>query len=272
MTTADMAAARSLAGKRIVITRAREQSAALSDKLRQLGAEPVECAAISIAPLLDFAELDRAILDLAGYDWVIFTSVNGVEAFLARLAQLGVGVDSGALRNLNIGAIGPATAAALEKAGCKPTFVPSRYVAEAIIEQIGDVQGCRVLLPRADIARKALVHGLREKGATVDEVAAYRTVHSEGGPELATLLAHGEIDAVTFTSSSTVRYTLDSLENAVCREQAVALLNSAALVCIGPITAATAAEQGLTVSKVAAEYTLEGLVKALVEVIGVQEA
>jgi uroporphyrinogen-III synthase len=149
--------------------------------------------------------------------------------------------------------------------GCAPAFVPDTYVAEAIIEQIDDVQGRRILLPRADIARQALATGLRERGATVDEVAAYRTVHAGGAGSLAELLSRGSVDAVTFTSSSTVRYTVGGMvEAGLDKPQAVEMLNRTAVVCIGPVTAATATELGLHVSAIADEYTTEGLVDALV--------
>ncbi|MBF6612107.1 MAG: uroporphyrinogen-III synthase [Chloroflexi bacterium] len=253
-----------LKGKRIVVTRAREQSASLVEQLRGLGALPVECPAIRIAPLRDFARLDAAIEELASYDWVIFTSVNGVRAVASRMAELGK--DAAVLATRKVAAIGPATRARLEELGLAPTFMPDSYVAEAIIEQIGDVGGCRLLLPRADIARHALAQGLRERGALVDEVAAYKTVHGEGAAALLDLLRSASVDAVTFTSSSTVRYTISSLTQAGAGEQEAAnLMNSAAVVCIGPITAATAAECGLNVTAVAEEYTANGLVEALVQ-------
>jgi hydroxymethylbilane synthase len=252
-----------LEGRRIVVTRAGTQAAGLVERLRALGAVPVECPAIAIAPLEDFAPLDAAIRRLESYDWVIFTSVNGVEAFSDRMQALKMGPSLLSARKL--GAIGPATRDRLEALDCSPDFVPDAYVAEAIVEQIPDIKGCRVLLPRADIARKALADGLRERGAQVDEVAAYRTVHGEASVSLAALLSSGSVDAITFTSSSTVRYTIDSLVQAgIESRHVVDFMNSAAVVCIGPITAATAAEHGLNVTAVAGEYTTGGLVDALI--------
>lgn len=251
-----------LAGRQIVVTRASEQSDDLIARLRDLGATPIECPAISIAPLPDFTELDAAISRLETYDWVIFTSVNGVTAVASRMSALGV--DKAVLCSRNLAVIGPATQEALVELGCQPRFMPDSYVAEAIVEQIGDVSGCRVLLPRADIARKALATGLREKGALVDEVDAYRTVTGAGIAALADLLRTGTADAVTFTSSSTVRYTIDGLVASGWETgQAVELLNASAIVCIGPITAQTAREYGLNVAAVADEYTARGLVGAL---------
>jgi uroporphyrinogen III methyltransferase/synthase len=232
-------------------------------KLLALGAEPVECPAISIAPLEDFGELDAAIARLESYDWVVFTSVNGVEVFASRMSE--VGGDPTALCSRKLAAIGPATRSRLEELGCAVAFMPDSYVAEAIVEQIGDVRGCRVLLPRADIARKALAEGLRQLGARVDEVAAYRTVHGDATASLVEQLARHAVDAVTFTSSSTVRYTIEGLVQAGLDErEAVELLNGAAVVCIGPITAGTATACGLNVTSVAGTYTTDGLIEALV--------
>ena len=256
-----------LAGKRVVVTRALEQAHDLTDRLQALGADVIECPAISIAPLEDFAELDRAIERLPGYDWVVFTSANGVQAFLARLEQIGRSVE--ALRGRKLAAIGPATAAALQRAGFKLDFMPDTYVAEAIVEQIGDVRGLRILLPRADIARKALAEGLSAGGAQVDEVAAYRTVPGAGSAEMARSLQASTVDAITFTSSSTVRYTLEGLQSAgLDAESAVELLNCARIVCIGPITAETARYHGLQVASVAQEYTIQGLMDALLRLLG----
>jgi uroporphyrinogen-III synthase len=254
---------RPLEGKRIAVTRAEEQAGALLARLRALGADPIASPAIAIVPPDDFAPLDAAISRLAQYDWLIVTSANGVHALLERMAALGhVPAE---LAHLAIGAIGPATADALVGYGLHAGFVPTAYVAEAILAEIGDVAGKRVLLPRADIAREALAAGLRAKGAAVDEIAAYRTVPGAGARELAGLLRGGALDAITFTSSSTVRYLLDGLEQAgIGREEACALLARTAVICIGPITAATAEEHGLPVSAVAREYTAQGVVDALV--------
>jgi uroporphyrinogen III methyltransferase/synthase len=253
-----------LQGRRIVITRARAQAAGLVERLRVLGAVPVQCPAIAIAPPEDFAPLDRAIADLPGYDWVIFTSANAVEAVAQRILATGRGLDD--LRTRNIGAIGPATASALQRIGCEVRFMPDTYVAEAVVEQLGDVLGQRILLPRADLARKTLAEGLRAKGALVDEVTAYRTVRDRSAPSLYALLEGGTVDAVTFTSSSTVRYTVESMLDAgLSAEQVAGLLNRTKIVCIGPVTAGTAREYGLVVAAIAEEYTTEGLLDSLVK-------
>ncbi len=253
-----------LSGRRIVVTRPAAQSRALITQLQALGAAPLVCPAIAIAPLADYSALDAAIACLAEYNWLIVTSVNGVHTLLARMAELGA--DQAALQRLKIGAIGPASAQALVKYGLHAQFMPTAYVAEAILDQIGDLAGQRVLLPRADIAREILAIGLRERGAQVDEIAAYRTVPGDGATELARHIEASTIDAITFTSSSTVRYTLDGLEQiGIERGRAVALLNQTAIVCIGPITAATARAEGLRVDAMAQQFTSDGLVAALVE-------
>jgi uroporphyrinogen-III synthase len=255
---------RPLNGKHIAVTRAEEQAAGLLARLSALGATTLICPAIAIIPPHDSAALDAAIGRLEQYDWLIVTSANGVRALLDRMAALGRGALD--LAQLKIGAIGPATADALAERGLHAGFVPSAYVAESILAEIGDLSGQRVLLPRADIARAALAVGLRAMGATVDEIAAYRTVPGPGARELAGVLRAKTLDAITFTSSSTVRYLLDGLERAgVGRPEARTLLNETAVVCIGPITAATATEQGLRVDAVAQAYTTEGVVAALVD-------
>jgi uroporphyrinogen III methyltransferase/synthase len=255
---------RPLQGKRIVVTRPEAQAGGLVARLRELGAEPIVCPAIAIVPPTDYTALDTAIAHLDTYDRLIVTSANGVRALLGRMAELGR--DVGALTRLSIGAIGPATARALDEYRLRAGFVPTVYVAEAILDEIGDVAGQRILLPRADIAREALAVGLRAKGALVDEIAAYRTVPGDGARELVAQLQRQQIDAVTFTSSSTVRYLLDGLEAAgLERDVARALLQRSTIACIGPITAATAHAEGLRVDVEAREYTGEGLVVALVE-------
>jgi uroporphyrinogen III methyltransferase/synthase len=251
---------RPLFGQRVLVTRTRPQASALAAWLRSLGAEALELPTIRIAPPDDWGPLDRAIAGLAGYDWIVFTSVNGVGYFWQRLNA--AGLDARALHGRRLAAIGPATAAALQTHGLRADHVPDEYVAEAVAAGLGDVHGQRILLPRADIARPALADLLREAGATVDETTAYRTQQPETEPEeLGDLLAR--VTVATFTSSSTVRNLA-----AMAREAGLDLaetLAQATVACIGPITAATAGELGLSVDVVAEEYTMDGLVEALVE-------
>jgi uroporphyrinogen III methyltransferase / synthase len=247
-----------LAGRRVLVTRPEGQNAGLAGRLRELGAEPLVCPTVRIAPPEDTAPLDAAIARLAGYDWAIFTSANGVRFFWERLAAAGGNAE--ALAALRLGAIGPATAAALAGHGLHVDFVPERYVAEGIVEGIGDVAGQRILLPRADIARRALVDGLREKGALVDEVVAYHTT-AAGDGEGTWLLPDGErIDIATFTSPSTVRNFVALLGEGPSAEA----LAGTTIACIGPITAAAAEDLGLHADIVAAEHTVDGLIDAII--------
>jgi len=247
---------RPLFGKRVLVTRARPQASALSQLLRDLGAEPVEFPTIAIAPPSDWSGLDQAIDQLATYNWVIFTSANGVQAMVERLRALGS--DLRLLGGARVAAIGPATADALRAYGVRVDFVPAVYVAEEIAAGIGDVRGERILLPRADRARPALAENLREKGALVDEVVAYHTTAAPSG-DLRAILADGKIDIVTFTSSSTVNNLADALGQLPGEA-----LSGMLVACIGPVTARTAQELGLGVDVVAREHTVQGLVDAIV--------
>jgi uroporphyrinogen III methyltransferase/synthase len=229
-----------LTGRRIVITRPEPDAGRLAERLRALGATPVVVPAIRIE-FTDPPELDAALKRIAGYDWVIFTSRNGVEAVFRRTRSIA---------GPRVAAIGPATAQALRERGVEPDLMPTEYVAEAVLDALGDVAGRRCLLPRADIAREALTVGLTARGALVDEIAAYRTRPlAEQHADL------GAVDAVTFTSSSTVRGFLAGGP----------VPEGARIVCIGPITADTARACGLSVSAVAQEYTEDGLIAALQE-------
>jgi uroporphyrinogen III methyltransferase/synthase len=250
---------RPLFGKRILVTRAREQASELARQLAELGAEPLEFPTIQILPLDDYAELDTALTQK--YDWMIFTSVNGVKFVWERLTALGR--DARAFVNTRLAAIGPATAVELARHGLCADFVPREYVAESIAEQIGDVAGQRILLPRADIAREMLAEGLRARGASVDDVAAYRTVTTDANDphaqEIRALIERDEIDAIAFTSSSTVRGLCAALH---LKSEILNLKSTIA--CIGPITAQTARDLGLRVDIVAKEHTIAELVAALV--------
>lgn len=250
---------RPLFGKRVLVTRSREQASVLSERLMELGAEPVEFPVIQIVPPDDYSPLDEAIRRLSLYDWIIFTSVNGVKAFIARLKTQGK--DIRALAGLKICAIGPATAEELSRYCLNVDYVPEKYVAEAIVEEIGDVEGQRILLPRSDIAREMLAVGLAKAGAEVDEVVAYRTVLGDPPEEaIKSMLLAGEVDIVTFTSSSTVRNFGTMMEDGDFAE----ILKGPLVACIGPITARTARELGIKVDVVAEEYDIKGLVKAIV--------
>lgn len=235
-----------LRGRRIVITRPAEEARSLADRLAALGAIPIVFPTIRIEPA-DAAPLVDAARHLDRFDWVVFTSVHGVEAFFGALAP--AGKDARDVGRRKVAAIGPVTAKALRERGVEPALVPPKYVAESVLEAMGEVRGLGVLFPRADVARDVLADGLRARGATVTEVVAYRTVGAAlPAPDL------GGADAVTFTSSSTVREFVASGAKAP---------GAAKVVCIGPVTAATARELGLVVAAVAAEHTEDGLIQAL---------
>jgi uroporphyrinogen III methyltransferase/synthase len=248
-----------LFGKRILVTRSREQASALSQRLRELGAEPLEYPTIEIAPPKDIAPLDEAIARLPTYDWLIFTSANGVSAFADRMREKGLNIQ--ALGRQRIAAIGPATAQALAGYGLHVDYLPEVYTSAEIAAGIGDVAGQRILLPRAERAPKQLAQALRGRGAVVDEVATYRTLAVGAPDELKALLADGQIDIVTFTSSSTVRNLVASLQGPTPED----ILSRCLVACIGPVTARTAARLGIRVDVVAREHTIQGLVEALRE-------
>jgi uroporphyrinogen III methyltransferase/synthase len=253
-----------LFGKRVLVTRARAQASALSQRLRELAAEPVEFPTIAVAPPRSWSKLDQVLDGLASYDWVVFTSANGVQAVAERLRARGG--DLRVLDDSRVAAIGPATAQALQAHGVRVDFVPAIYVAEEIPAGMGDVRGQRVLLPRADKARPALAQGLRQKGALVDEVVAYRTTAAPTAVgDLQAILANGKIDIVTFTSSSTVKNLAAALGGRP--EDVGRALSDMLVACIGPVTARTAQEQGIRVDVVAREHTIEGLVDAIVAAV-----
>jgi len=256
---------RPLFGKRIVVTRPREQSAELVDMLEGLGAMVIEAPTIRIVPPEDFGPLDAACAQAGSFQWIVFTSGNGVDYFMQRL-QAGDG-DVRDLKGTRLCAIGPGTADRLSRFGIKVDLMPAEYRAEAVLEALrttGDLRGQRILLPRADIAREMLAEELRRSGADVVEVAAYRTVpvdnQRQGEPDLYRMLLDKRVDAITFTSASTVR----SFVRMLGADQAADLLRSTTVACIGPVTAEAATQHGITTSVMPAEYTMPGLVDALV--------
>ena len=259
---------RPLAGRRIVITRAREQASRFRHLLEEAGGEVLEIPTIRIEPPESWGPLDGAIARLETFQWIAFTSVNGVEAFRRRLSESGTAV--GVLRRFRVAAIGPATAAALAEWGVAPEVVPEEYRAEGLVERLKGLirPGERVLLPRAAETREVLVKELERLGARVTEVPAYRTLPAtEGAGALRSALAAGAVDAVTFTSSSTVRHFVT-----LCGPQdARALLRGVAVACIGPITADTAAEFGLQTAIMPSEYTIPALAHAIVEYFEIQK-
>jgi uroporphyrinogen III methyltransferase/synthase len=211
-----------------------------------------------ILPPEDYGPLDEAVTAAGSFDWIMFTSANAVDSFMGRLLA-GPG-DVRDLKGVKLAAVGPATAAAIEARGLRVDLVPEAYVAESLVDALGAsgrLDGTRVLLARAAVARDVLPDSLRAAGASVDVVEAYRTARPEGSAELLTLLVDsGGLDLATFTSSSTVT-------------NFVALVGAARAhgiraACIGPVTAATARDAGMTVAVEATEFTVTGLVDAIV--------
>jgi len=250
-----------LFGRRVLVTRAREQAGSTAAMLRERGADPVVVPAIEIGPPSDPAPLERAVGSLASYGWVVLTSANGVERLWAEVRRQGR--DARAFGAAKIAAIGPGTAGALERCGLTADLVPKVHKGEGLAEELlAALGGARpkVLLARAEVARDVVPDALRAAGCEVDVVAAYAT---RPPPKpllqaLASLLEAREIDAVTFTSSSTVDHLCDALE-----PRAAELLAGTCVASIGPITTATAAKRGVRVDVTAEEHTLPGLVHAL---------
>lgn len=251
-----------LAGRRILVTRPRDQAARLTELLEAEGAETVALPTIRIEPPEDWAPLDAAIRALSDYDCVIFTSVNGVAAFRERLRR--AGRDARAAAGRIVVAIGPATAGALREEGLAPDVVPEEFTAEGVVAALRPRlgPGTAVLLVRAAEARDVLPRELGAAGARVTIAPAYRTALAREGAEQAlALLAARRIDAVTFTSSSTVR----GFAALVAPDDPGRLLDGVVVAAIGPVTAGTAAEHGLHVRVMPHEYTVPALAAAIAE-------
>jgi uroporphyrinogen III methyltransferase/synthase len=260
--TAGKGSARPLSGRRILITRPRAQAASLARLIEERGGEVIEFPAIEIVPPRAYERLDRAIQELASYQWVIFTSVNGVRFFLDRARELKRGTDT--LQIIKIAAIGPETARELARHQIKVDLLPGEYRAEGILAGLDPLQmrGLRILLPRAAESRAVLPDTLRKWGAEVEVVEAYRTVPvARGASRLCAELASGEIDMVTFTSSSTVKAFVALMTDAGDK----GLMRRVGAACIGPVTRETAEQAGLRVDVVAREYTSLGLTQAIEE-------
>jgi uroporphyrinogen III methyltransferase/synthase len=244
---------RPLHGRRIVVTRARAQASGLAATLRGLGAEVVELPAIRIEPLLGSEEVKRAVASIDEYALICLTSPNGVRLLFEALRE--AGLDARALSGATVAAIGPGTARALARGGIAADIVPERFVAEALVEALGEVEvaGKRVLVARAAEARDVIPEHLSERGAEVDVLALYETVREE--PSAEAIEAAQEADYVTFTSSSTVRNLTGALGDRFPRE--------ARIVSIGPVTSEAARDAGLEVHIEAARHDIDGLLEAL---------
>jgi uroporphyrinogen III methyltransferase / synthase len=253
-----------LFGRRVLVTRPRDQAAPLVDRLSALGAEAIEAPMIRIVPPEDIGPLHRAASEPETFDVIVFTSANAVDAFMAVL--LSGGRDLRALKGPELCAVGTGTADKLSEYGIKADFVPPEFKAEALVAALSErraMEGARVLLPRADIGRDVIAEQLRERGALVTEVVAYRTVFDDtqrdGDPDVYRMLLEGRIDVVTFTSASAVR----NFAKVYGRDQAADLLKNTAVAAIGPVTGEAAAQLGIRITIQPTTYTIPALVSAI---------
>ena len=254
---------RPLMGKRIVITRSREQASDLVCLLSELGADCLECPAIKVVPPDNFEPLDAAIETISEYDWLIFTSVNGVAFFFDRLFNHHK-LDVRGLGNIKTAVIGPATRDRLLGFGIKSDIMPESYRAESVVEAFKgqDLNGKKILLPRAEEARPVLPVELAAMGADVNEVTAYTTIEDRSGAELLVEnLKNKSVDIVTFTSSSTVK----NFHAMLPEDEIDSLMQGVLTASIGPITAETAKKFGFDVNIVAESFTIKGLCEAILK-------
>ena len=254
---------RPLFGKKIVVTRSRSQASELVQSLEDLGASCLEAPTIALEPLENLQALDGTLAAIGDYDWLLFTSPNTVGFFFQRLQELGY--DSRSLAGPKIAAVGAATADSLREHGIRADLLPGEFTGEGLLQALlkEGVKGKRVLLPRAAKAREVLPQGLADAGARVDVVALYRNVPPPMGEELRRALDAGEVDLITFTSSSTVENFVEQL--AVRGDELAKLLAGVKIAAIGPITAATAEQAGVRVDIQPKVHTINGLVEAIGE-------
>lgn len=248
-----------LAGKRIVVTRPQNQCQVFLDLLESKGAVPLCFPVIDIAPIPGNRELDEALGHLADYDWLVLTSVNGVSIVWERLEALSIRQLPPSLR---IACIGPKTAGALAEHGCQADFVPDEYIAEAILPGLGELPGLKVLLARADIARLDLPKAIRKAGGTTDDISTYCTIPTQPDQNILAEIAK-RTDVLTFTSPSTVENFVQII--AAAGLDPLHLPGDPVVACIGPITARAAEKKGYRVAVTPENYTIEGLLDALIK-------
>jgi uroporphyrinogen-III synthase len=251
-----------LAGRRVLVTRAAGQASKLSEALRALGAVPVEVPLIEIRPPDSYEALDRALKRIEQYDWLIVTSANAAQALLDRAAQLEIKLDQ--MVTMKVAAIGPGTASAVQKTKLAITVLPEAHVAEGLVEALHtQIAGKRALLARAAIARDVLPEALRAAGAQVDVVDAYRNVLPESSPEALRAALDKGMDAVTFTSSSSVTHLKEAAEKAGIAFPFAGVPG----ISIGPITSATLRACGWEPAAEAKRSDITGLVEATVHIL-----
>jgi uroporphyrinogen-III synthase len=261
--TSDDVPAAPLNGKKIVITRAHQQAPSFAIELERLGAEVISLPTIEIRPPQSFQPLDKALKKIPAYDWLILTSVNGVNALEKRMEK--VDMSAGMLNHLSIAAIGPATRAALEQLGLHVDVMPEQYVAEEVVSALKDkVRGQKILLIRAKVARDVIPNQLRDAGAEVEVVEAYETIVPANAQEKLHALLAGEKlpDVITFTSSSTAKNFASVLGQNISPKHA---LKGVLIASIGPVTSNTLREIGFHVDIEAKDFTIPGLITAIVE-------
>jgi len=251
-----------LFGKRIVVTRSRDQASVFAEMLIDRGATVIELPTIDVVPPASWEELDSAIAGVESFAWIIFTSANAVRFFMERLRVLGKDVRM--LKGVNLCTVGPKTAEALEAFGLKADLIPAEFKAEGVLAALGNagVKGKKILIPRAKVSREILPDKLREMGADVTVATAYENVKPATDVErVKKLFEEKKIAAVTFTSSSTVHNFVEMLG----QKEYIALVNGAIVACIGPVTAKTAAEYGMKIDVMPKKYTIPDFVDALAE-------
>jgi uroporphyrinogen III methyltransferase/synthase len=258
--------ARPLFGKRLLVTRPKAQAADLVNRIEAMGGEAIEAPMIRIVPPDDFAPLDEACARAGEFDWIVFSSVNAVDAFIERL--LAGPRDLRALKGVRLCVVGPSTGERLARYGVKVDITPAEYRADAVVPAMaafGDLRGQKILLPHGDIGREVVADELRRNGAEVVEVIAYRTLiaepEREGEPDIYRMLLERRIDVVTFTSASAVRNFVRVLGD----EPAADLLRTTVVASIGPVTAEAAAQFNIQSTIVPAAYTVPALVDAIVD-------
>ena len=249
---------RPLFGKRIVVTRARTQASDMKQRLEEFGAEVIQFPTIRVQPPESWDPVDTAIEGLEAYDWLIFSSVNGVRYFFERL--FGSGRDARSLGGKSVAAIGPKTAEALRRVGIRPDLVPKDYKAEGLLEAFPEGVAATVLFPRAKVAREVLPETLRKRGHRVDVVPVYETVMETVDPDAKETIRSGDVDVITFTASSTVHNFVEIMGG---RAAVQALPDSVKIASIGPITSQTLRDYGLAVHVEAPVYTIDGLIREI---------
>jgi uroporphyrinogen III methyltransferase/synthase len=250
-----------LFGKRIVVTRSRDQASVFAEMLIDRGATTIEFPTIDVIPPASWNELDEAISGIETYAWIIFTSANAIRFFMDRLRSLNK--DLRMLKGVNICVVGPKTAEALESYGLRPDLIPSEFKAEGVIAALGGtkVRGQRFLIPRAKVARELIPDKLREQGAIVTVATAYENIRPAADVKrVSKLFEEKKIAAVTFTSSSTVHNFVEILG----QKEYKSLMEGVTVACIGPVTAKTAEEYGMKTDVMPKEYTIPALVDAMV--------